>query len=376
MYACPRCHNELLARKDSVGIYWECCHCGGRAAGIGYLRKNLDGKIIAQAWAEALETGGDAGCSCPMCSRQMAEVTVDASGHSLKLDLCRPCSFFWFDTAEYEALPAPPPKPHQLGEIDRSKMSPEARELLAMAEVRQIAEAARQEDSSPDADWKTIPALMGMPVELDTTIKPALPWATWGLSALIATISIAAFFDLDRIVDDYGFIPAEAWRDYGATFFTSFFLHVGPEHLISNLYFLLLFGPAVENHLGRARWLFLIFVATGAGDLFHLLGEPRGSIPCVGASGGISGVITFYALQFPHSRLGLLFYYRWIQFPAWTALLVWIGLQAWGAVQQMLGLSSVSAFAHLGGVAVGVALWFAWHTAKPVSRDPLQIEIS
>jgi membrane associated rhomboid family serine protease len=95
------------------------------------------------------------------------------------------------------------------------------------------------------------------------------------------------------------------------------------------------------------------------------MADPRGAVPCIGASGGISGLIAFYALKFPHARLGILFryyyvYFKWIQFPAWVAFILWILLQFWGAYKQIAGFSNVSALAHLGGTALGVLLWAVW----------------
>jgi membrane associated rhomboid family serine protease len=129
----------------------------------------------------------------------------------------------------------------------------------------------------------------------------------------------------------------------------------------------------VENAIGPWRWLLLLMGAALGGDLLHVLFDPHGDLPCIGASGGISGLLVFYALKFPHARLGMLWrfaiiYYRWIQLPAWVAFVFWIILQAWGAFQQLHGLSNVSALAHLGGVTVGFLCWLAWRNldAKPI----------
>ena len=72
------------------------------------------------------------------------------------------------------------------------------------------------------------------------------------------------------------------------------------------MYFLLAFGHAVENFLRPLRYLALIALAAFIGDLAHIALDPRSQIPCIGASGGIAGVITFYALNFPRMRLAFL----------------------------------------------------------------------
>jgi membrane associated rhomboid family serine protease len=111
------------------------------------------------------------------------------------------------------------------------------------------------------------------------------------------------------------------------------------------------------------------------GTLLHVAGNPHSMAPCIGASGGISGVIAYYALRFPRARLGILFgygfYLRWIHFPAYGGLLVWIVLQLLLAFEQKLGVSDVAAFAHLGGAAVGVAAWLLWRTHSLKAAQPL-----
>jgi membrane associated rhomboid family serine protease len=192
---------------------------------------------------------------------------------------------------------------------------------------------------------------------------------------VIAAISTWAFFGLGNAIQQFGLIPAEAWRYGGLTFLTSFFLHGGIIHLASNLYFLVVFGEHVEDYLGRWRWLLLVLLSAIAGDFLHAMVDPHTMTPCIGASGGISGLIAFYALKFPHARLGILFRYyyvfRWIQFPAWLAFVLWLSLQGWGAYEQIAGFSDVSAMAHLGGTAVGVGLWWIW---RKIELQPATVE--
>src|SRR5207249_4486791 len=116
---------------------------------------------------------------------------------------------------------------------------------------------------------------------------------------------------------------------------TSFFLHGGWVHLLGNLYFLLIFGDNVEDYLGRWRYLLLILLAMIVGDALHVLMDPRSAVPVIGASGGIAGIITFYALKFPRVRLGFLFRFWWFHMPAYFALIMWVLLQFVGAWLQL-----------------------------------------
>ena len=211
-------------------------------------------------------------------------------------------------------------------------------------------------------------------MEFDEPKEQRKPWTTWLLSAAIICISLLAFLNLRDVVHRFGLIPAEATRLGGLTFVTSFFLHAGIIHLVGNMYFLLAFGHAVENFLRPPRYLILIALAAFVGDLAHIALDPRSQIPCIGASGGIAGVITFYALNFPRMRLAFLMrlgfvWFRWIRLPAWFVFVLWILFQIIGTLEQRAGMSSVSSAAHLGGAAVGLLGWLLWRT--PMTKSSL-----
>src|SRR5207247_9342291 len=242
----------------------------------------------------------------------------------------------------------------------------------AMEQVARLVEGARGTDgarASSDEGWKQIAALLGFPVEFGGAEEPRKPWATWLLSTGIICISVLAFLHLRDVVQRFGLIPAQATRLDGLTFVTSFFLHAGIIHLLGNMYFLLVFGVNVEECLRLFRFFVLIDFAAFIGDLTHIAVDPQSQIPCIGASGGIAGVITFYALNFPHVKLEFLlrygwWWFRWIRLPAWSVLILWIFFQFIGAWVQKAGISSVSSFAHLGGAAVGVIAWLLWRKEK------------
>lgn len=290
----------------------------------------------------------------------MIEVNLSDSA-GVRVDVCRLCHFVWFDPHEVDTLVPRPPPPAQL------QLPQKARELLAMEEIKRIAQEAEGSDFDsvpPDEWWKTIAGFLGMPIEFDTPSQDRHPWLTWSLCFVIIAVNVFAFPHLREVVEQFGLIPAQATRFGGLTLLTSFFLHGGILHLVGNMYFLLVFGDNVECFLRPLRFAALILFAAVMGDLAHVAANPQSTVPCIGASGGIAGVIVFYALQFPRVRLGFLmryfFYFRWIRMPAWFALILWILLQLLGAHQQMAGITSVSAFAHLGGAVAGFVAWLMW----------------
>jgi len=274
----------------------------------------------------------------------------------LELDACKPCGVVWFDPHEFQTIPE-----GTVASVNELQL--QAAETLGLHRIEQTKRWNGDSDA-PEETWKWVPAFMGFPIESEVDSLRSVPWLTWSLALLIVFTSVCAFFSLDAAVKTLGFIPAEAWRYGGVTSLTSFFLHGGLLHLIGNLYFLLIFGDNVEDFLGRMRYALLVLAATLGGDLLHLFADWGSTTPCIGASGGISGIIVFYALKYPHARLGFLFryyvYFRWLQLPAWGALVLWLLLQFIGVYTQLNGFSNVAATAHLGGAAVGFVLWLCW----------------
>jgi membrane associated rhomboid family serine protease/Zn-finger nucleic acid-binding protein len=348
-------------------VYYSCAGCGGRAVTFPQIRRVAGDAFITQLLRRLNRAEDLRIRPCPFCTRRMRQFRVQEP--SLVLDACKLCGAVWFDVAEFDTIPERPAP-------TADQVEYRGREIIAQYKVEQLGRQMKEDGAgAPDEGWKWIPALLGFPVEIEESRVERLPLMTWTIAAVIVIVSVSAFFYLEQAVRHFGLIPEEAFRYGGVTLITSFFLHGGVWHLLGNLYFLLLFGDNVEDHLGRRRFGLLVLAATLAGDLLHILGDPGSTTPCVGASGGISGVITFYALQYPHARLGFLLRFYWIRIPAWGALLLWVVLQCFGVLQQLAGFSNVSALAHLGGAAAGFGAWLLWrkHGSTPVATagDPL-----
>ena len=154
------------------------------------------------------------------------------------------------------------------------------------------------------------------------------------------------------------------------TLFTSQFLHGGWLHLGSNLLALYVFGDNVEDRLGPWRFL-LFYLACGvSAALVHIWFSPSSTVPTIGASGAISGVLAGYATLFPTARVVTLpiFFIPWFfEVPA----LLWIGV--WFASQLLSGFLMLSAdtealggiawWAHVGGFVAGLML--IWPLRRP-----------
>ncbi len=371
---CPNCGESLSREFNHTGTFWACASCGGRAIGLGALRKVVREDYLNHLWALARDGEGRLGRSCPLCRYSMFEVTVPEGERSLNLDVCRRCLFVWFDPDEFDWVPPRPVSPPQ----NRTAHLPQkARELIAIEENRILAE--QNHDPGPDATWKTVPAIFGLPVMSNDITLKSVPRMTYGLAAMITAVSIAAFFNLSDAINEFGFIPSEAVRTCGATFITSFFIHGGVMHLVGNVYFLIIFGRVVEDVIGTWEWLTLVMLSALTGDLLHLATNWNSTVPCIGASGGISGLITFYALRFPKARLsfffryGLLLGHPWIQLPVWGAFTIWLIVQGVEALIQSASQSGVAHFAHLGGALAGLIFWLRWKREE-FQRRQLQVD--
>jgi membrane associated rhomboid family serine protease len=344
--------------------------------GVELLRRTFTPESINPLWLHAINGENIPGATCPSCQNPMTQVTL-SDRSAVRVDVCRLCHFVWFDAHEVDELvpraPAPP--------TADAKVPQKIREMIAIEKIEQMrkdAEGSDFDSVAPSEWWQVIAAYFGMPVEFDVIPLERKPWVTWGLTLVLVCVFVLTVTNLHDIVRQYGLIPAEAKRLGGLTFLTSFFLHGGVIHLLGNIYFLMVFGDNVEDFLGRVRYVLLIVLADVVGNLAHIAADPYSTIPCIGASGGIAGIITFYALQFPRARLALMFrwgfyWFRWIRIPAWFGLVLWLLFQFVGAWAQIRGMSHVSAFAHLGGVMAGVAAWFVWR--RPGNATPEMIRL-
>jgi membrane associated rhomboid family serine protease len=339
--------------RERGGLYYDCQQCHGRAATVSQVRRTTGDRFAATLMRKVNHSIEISLRTCPFCSDSMK--VFQLTEPAVTLHSCKHCTAIWFDPGTFEQLPEGIILTEE--SLMMNAMEATGKWRIEEQKLRNRASSA----DAPDATWKWFPAFFGFPIKFNDEETSRRPWATWTLSLLITGISICAFVDLKEAVDTFGMIPAQAGRYGGLTFLTSFFIHAGLMHLAGNLYFFLLFGGEVEEFLGSWRFLILIFLSAFIGDGFHILGNLGSTEPCIGASGGISGVLVFYALKFPKGTISF-FNWRlgWIHLPAWVAFILWFLLQLFGIEMQKAGLSNVAALAHVGGVVTGFVLWLVW----------------
>jgi len=145
------------------------------------------------------------------------------------------------------------------------------------------------------------------------------------------------------------------------TLFSSMFLHGGWFHIIGNMWFLWVFGDNVEDAMGSFRFVVFYLLCGLAAAAAQIAANPASTVPMVGASGAIGGVMGAYARLYPtahvHTLIFLGFYITTIAVPAWVMLGYWFLLQLVGGLPA-LGASGggVAFWAHIGGFVAGLIL--------------------
>jgi len=156
----------------------------------------------------------------------------------------------------------------------------------------------------------------------------------------------------------YGFIPAEL-SQRPLTLFSSMFVHGGILHIVGNMLYLWIFGDNIESAFGHVRFLLLYLAFGVVGTLVHSLSDSGSTVPMVGASGAVAGVLGAYLLLYPRARVLTViffgFFVRLIWIPAVWVLGLWIVLQVINTLPSInRGVGGVAFFAHIGGFAAGV----------------------
>ncbi|MDK2920641.1 MAG: hypothetical protein PWR24_198 [Desulfonauticus sp.] len=179
---------------------------------------------------------------------------------------------------------------------------------------------------------------------------------------------------LEHLFFEYGLVPARYTYPFWAVymglsphnylpFLTNMFLHGSWLHLIFNMWALYIFGDNVEDRMGHLRYLIFYLLCGLGANLCHFYLNYNSTIPTVGASGAIAGIMGAYLVLFPHSRIitliPLFFIPYFIEIPAIFYLTGWFISQLFSGVFSLTSeqfSSNIAFFAHIGGFVVGILL--------------------
>lgn len=187
-----------------------------------------------------------------------------------------------------------------------------------------------------------------LPISDDNSTRRIVPLVTYGLIAINFLVFFAELSGGDAFIMKWAFVPnrflANPSGDF-LTLFTSMFMHGGWMHLLGNMLYLWIFGDNVEDRFGHVKFLVFYLLCGLAATFAQLAFSADSSVPHLGASGAIAGVLGGYLVMFPKGRVHVLMGRGVIPM---SALLV-IGL--WFVLQLVSGLGSITAAGDTGGVA-------------------------
>jgi membrane associated rhomboid family serine protease len=214
---------------------------------------------------------------------------------------------------------------------------------------------------------------MMLPIGDERVHGPA-PLVTFGLIALnvlafLVELTQPSDAALQSFIQAWGVVPREysLARDlpptiplpFWSTLFTSMFLHGGWMHLGGNMLYLWIFGDNLEKVMGAVRFLIFYLACGVAASLAHIFFGSGSSIPAVGASGAISGVLGGYLVLFPRNRVRVLTRGGVAHVPAIVVLGFWIVIQMINGIGSMAATTEtagVAYMAHIGGFVAGLVL--------------------
>lgn len=195
------------------------------------------------------------------------------------------------------------------------------------------------------------------------------------VNTLIFLFEVSLGSELNKFITIWGMIPKRyfyltqnEWLSFPERFypfFSSMFLHGGWMHLIGNMWFLWIFGDNVEDRLGRKKFLLFYIVCGLVAGFTHAYTNPNSTIPTVGASGALAGVMGAYFILYPQSRILTLipiFFVYLTEIRAVYFLAFWFVYQfLYGMVDLAMrthAVAGVAWWAHIGGFMVGAILTF------------------
>jgi membrane associated rhomboid family serine protease len=228
-----------------------------------------------------------------------------------------------------------------------------------------------------------------------------MPWVTWGLiviNVVVFLYQVSLGPDAPAFMFAYGVVPAAITHGIpqtslpGAptnlpfqtpdpvylTLITSMFLHAGWLHIGGNMLFLYIFGDNVEDRMGHLPYLLFYLFCGVMAALAQIFVGPNTTIPSLGASGAIAGVLASYLVLFPWAGVRtivfIFVFFTVVTLPAFVLIGLWFllqlfdGVAALDTVQQ--GMGGVGYFAHIGGFVTGLIITFA---LRPLLGPPAEM---
>ncbi len=265
---CPKCQEPLARTRHPGDVQWACVHCGGRLAGRSALDLRLDAEASA-SFMLARRSGVIAGRRCPSCRHSLLRMPLELRETRFHVEECERCRLLWFDRGEFEQLPLEGSAAPNLGPP-----------VVAFGE--------------------RIALSIGLPLLPDEEFlrAPACVTVALGATFVIAAPLAALLHELR----EWLLAPTVApWRELLDA--PSLLLPPSLFEGLLCLWFLLVFGGALERRIGSLRFGALLLAANGVGRGWQAALQPAGSVVAPGLAAAGSGILAALAFIAPWERL-------------------------------------------------------------------------
>jgi len=159
-------------------------------------------------------------------------------------------------------------------------------------------------------------------------------------------------------IKNFGLVPSDV---YLYKIISSMFLHGSWMHLIGNMAYLWIFGNNIEDYLGHIKFLIFYLFCGVCATLLHVFSDANSTIPVVGASGAISGILGAYLLLYPKAKVRLLVWFGIVtilRVKASIVLIFWFAYQFLSVLKSTSQGGGVAWWAHIGGFIAGILVIF------------------
>ena len=178
---------------------------------------------------------------------------------------------------------------------------------------------------------------------------------------------------LNDFIYDYGLVPLDISNGNRLyTLFTSMFMHGGFMHIFGNMLYLWIFGDNIEDYLGHIKFLIFYLFCGICATLIHVFSDVNSTIPVVGASGAISGILGAYLILYPRAKVKLLVWFGIVtilRVRASIVLIFWFVYQFLSVLKSTGEGGGVAWWAHIGGFIAGILIIFLLGKKKLVEKE-------
>ena len=210
------------------------------------------------------------------------------------------------------------------------------------------------------------------PLGDDNSMRRSTPYVTYILIIINVLVFLLELQNGDGFIQEWAFVPGRFTEAPGAnlvTIFSAMFMHGGWMHLGGNMLYLWIFGDNVEDRFGHLKFLLFYLLAGIAATFAQYYVSSTSTIPNVGASGAIAGVLGAYLLMFPQAKVNVLVGNQMVAMPALVVLGLWIALQMFSGVGSIAytdettkDVGGIAYMAHVGGFVAGFLMTFLFRT--------------